>query len=1090
MPITLPEFTFIDDAARIAGRDNRPVLEIVGPWGAAKTLAAVQVAQRLERPMLFITPGRIESEAVHDDLTTFMGEERAFLFPAWEVLPEDSMDPADDVIAERLETLGNLAAALDRGEPVCAVAPLRALLQHVLRRKYLQKRSITLELGEEYNLDDLLEQLVKMGYEREVMVEQRGQMSLRGGIFDVFPISAELPYRIEFFGDEVDSVRRFEPETQRSVDREETVQILPRSEKRMLKEVLEKEDALGVITDYFPKNLLVAIDEPAAVTEMADKLAGQVGESTHFVRWEDMAAKLARYSRIHLAQVAHAKTRGAERIVASMHAVGTFTGKAEGFWDQLTKWDAGGYRVRLLCDNTGERRRLLELLEEKGYRPGQDRFDLEVDIGRLRAGFVAPGDKLAVLSEREIFGRHYVRRKRRRFEAGATITQFSDLKAGDYIVHEFHGIGRYQGLRRFAGKAGDFLSIQYQRGDTIYVPATHIDQVQKYVGGDGATPKVDKVGGATWARTRKKVQKAVRELTDDLVKLYAQREHGRGIAAGPDTPWQREFEEAFPYDETPDQIRAIEDVKRDMEKSLCMDRLICGDVGYGKTEVALRAAFKCVMEGRQAALLAPTTVLVHQHYTTFAERLADFPVEVDMLSRFRTQAQQRHTIARLKEGAVNIIIGTHRLISKDIRFKDLGLIIIDEEQRFGVAHKEKLKQARTHVDVLTLSATPIPRTLNFSLMGIRDMSLINTAPNDRLPIHTCVDAWDEALVQEALVRELQREGQVYYLHNRVQTIEKVAHRIRELVPQARVAIGHGQMHRHELEDVMAAFIRHEVDVLVCTTIIASGIDIPNANTIIIDRADTFGLADLYQIRGRVGRYKHRAFAYLLVPGDRAISEEAQKRLKALEEFSALGSGYRIALRDLEIRGCGDLLGAEQSGNIISVGYETYKDLLAEAVAEIKGEPIRRRPLPGFEIAADAYIPDDYVPTPVQKINLYRRVAGVQSVEELDEIAAELADRFGRLPGPVKRLLEIMRTRAMASELGVMNMSGATRAVSVEFEDNRYLEPRPMAALREVFHDHVTSSWKRDKHPEISITIGEHEDPVQEAQRLLKVLADL
>jgi transcription-repair coupling factor (superfamily II helicase) len=528
-----------------------------------------------------------------------------------------------------------------------------------------------------------------------------------------------------------------------------------------------------------------------------------------------------------------------------------------------------------------------------------------------------------------------------------------------------------------------------------------------------------------------------------------------------------------------------------MEKPLCMDRLVCGDVGYGKTEVALRAAFKCVMDGRQAALLAPTTVLVHQHYTTFTERLADFPVRIDMLSRFRSAAQQKQTIHRLRAGEVDIIIGTHRLISKDIRFRDLGLVIIDEEQRFGVAHKEKLKQARTHVDVLTLSATPIPRTLNMSLIGIRDMSLINTAPNDRLPIHTCIEAWDERLVQEAITRELQREGQVYYLHNRVQTIGKVAQLVKELVPRARIAIGHGQMPRHELEDVMAAFIRHEVDVLVCTTIIASGIDIPNANTIIIDRADTFGLADLYQIRGRVGRYKHRAFAYLLVPGDRAITEEAQRRLKALEEFSALGSGYRIAMRDLEIRGCGDLLGGEQSGHIVSVGYETYKDLLAEAVAEIKGEPVRHRTLPPFEIAADAYIPEDYVQVPSQKISLYRRIAGVQSPEEVDEMAAELADRFGRVPGPVKRLLDIMRVRAMAGEIGAVKLTGARRAVSVEFETNRFLEPRPMAALRAVFHGQVTSSWKREKNPEISITLAESgEDPVQETRRLLEVLADL
>ncbi|HNT87753.1 MAG TPA: transcription-repair coupling factor, partial [Candidatus Hydrogenedentes bacterium] len=590
----------------------------------------------------------------------------------------------------------------------------------------------------------------------------------------------------------------------------------------------------------------------------------------------------------------------------------------------------------------------------------------------------------------------------------------------------------------------------------------------------------------SWARRKSRVRKAVRELTEELVKLYAAREHGPGIACGPDTPWQREFEDAFEYDETPDQMRAIEDVKRAMESPRCMDRLVCGDVGYGKTEVALRAAFKCVLDGRQAALLEPTTVLVQQHYTTFTERMAGFPVRIEMVSRFRTAGQQKRTLERLKAGEVDVVIGTHRIISKDVRFKNLGLVIIDEEHRFGVAHKEKLKQARTHVDVLSMSATPIPRTLHFSLMGIRDMSLINTAPNDRLPIHTCIEVWDERLVQEAITRELGRQGQVFYLHNRVQTIEKVAREVRRLVPRARVAIAHGQMGRHELEDVMTAFVRKEIDVLVCTTIIASGIDIPNANTIIIDRADMFGLADLYQIRGRVGRYKHRAFAYLLVPGDRAITEEAQQRLKALEEFSALGAGYRVAMRDLEIRGCGDILGAEQHGHIAEVGYETYKELLAEAVAEARGEPVRHRALPPFEVAVDAYIPEDYVPVPAQKISLYRRIAGVTAVEEISEMESELADRFGRPPAPVRRLIEVMRARALAAEHGVTRMVAAKGAVSIEFEGAHLLNKTAQRALREAFGNDIELSWR--ERPGVTCRLGGADtDPVAATLRVLRVL---
>jgi len=574
--------------------------------------------------------------------------------------------------------------------------------------------------------------------------------------------------------------------------------------------------------------------------------------------------------------------------------------------------------VVLLCANSGERKRLFELMEEQGYRIGHDAFDVRIELGRLRAGFASTGDRIAVLSEREMFGRHYTRRTRRRFEAGTALTAFSDLKAGDYIVHQQHGIGRYFGLKRFEGKAGDFLAVQYTGGDKLYVPVTHIDMIQKYTGGDGATPKMDKLGGATWARTKARVKKAVRDMTEELLKLYAARESREGYAFSADTPWQVEFEEAFEYDETPDQARAIVDVKRDMESPRPMDRLVCGDVGYGKTEVAMRAAFKAVMDGKQVAVLVPTTVLAEQHYLNFTDRFADFPIKVEMLSRFRSAKELKATVERMKSGEVDVVVGTHRLVSKDVQFKNLGLVVIDEEQRFGVAHKEKLKQLRTMVDVLTLSATPIPRTLNMSLLGVRDMSVINTAPNDRLPIHTCIEHFDEQLIQEAIQRELAREGQVFYVHNRVQTILSVAQSVRKLAPGARIGVGHGQMPEKELERVMTAFMHKEVDILVCTTIIGSGLDIPNANTIIIDNASYFGLAELYQLRGRVGRYKHRAFAYLLVPGDRALSEDAQKRLKALEEFSTLGSGFRIAMRDLEIRGCGNILGGEQHGQIATV----------------------------------------------------------------------------------------------------------------------------------------------------------------------------
>ncbi|MEA3365883.1 MAG: CarD family transcriptional regulator, partial [Candidatus Hydrogenedentes bacterium] len=645
----------------------------------------------------------------------------------------------------------------------------------------------------------------------DLMVEHRGEMSLRGGILDIFPIANELPVRLEFFGDEIESIRLFEPETQRSVGRCESTRILPRSEKRMLREGAE-ESKLSTLFNYLPESALVALDEPARIAEEAEASAKIRPDERFLMSWKDIEYALERFPCLALAQVTLGRAGKNPRVRAPMRSITGWERDREAFWEQLKKWDADGYRVRILCANTGERRRLYELLEERGYRIGHDTFDLAIEIGRLRGGFVSPADKLTVLSEREMFGRHYVRRRRRRFEAGAAITSFDDLKAGDYIVHARHGIGRYLGLRRFEGKAGDFLALQYRNGDKLYLPVTHIDEVQKYVAGENATPRVDKLGGSTWARTKARVKKAVRDMTEELLKLYATRESREGHAFSHDTHWQEEFEDAFEYEETPDQARAIVEVKRDMEDNKPMERLLCGDVGFGKTEVAIRAAFKAVMDGKQVAVLVPTTVLAEQHYLRFSERMADYPIKVEMLSRFRSPQQQKATVERLKSGEVDIAIGTHRLTSKDVKFKDLGLVIIDEEQRFGVAQKEKLKHLRTTVDVLTMSATPIPRTLNMSLLGVRDMSVINTAPNDRLPVHTCIEHFDEQLIREAIERELAREGQVFFLHNRVKTILSYATLVRKLMPHARVAVAHGQMRERDLENIMTAFVRREIDI--------------------------------------------------------------------------------------------------------------------------------------------------------------------------------------------------------------------------------------------------------------------------------------
>lgn len=1087
MALSLPILQTVQKAARALGDTPRNRVEIVGPWASGKTLIAVQLAQERNTSLLIAAPGRAEADAIYEDLCSFLPEQQCLSFPAWEVLPTDVMEPADDIVAERMNVLMRLSEAIGSGEPVACVAPVQALLQRVAQRKRFNDQSLTFRVGGEYDLDALLLKLIRLGYERDLMVERRGQMSLRGGIFDIFPIASELPVRIEFFGDEIESIRRFEPETQRSVGRCDHVRIPPRSEKSMLRQGAE-ESALGTLFDYMPASTLVALDEPARLAEEAEAFSNMRSDERYFISWEGIQPALDTFACLALTQVALRPAGGVPRITAPMRSISGWERDREAFWEQLKHWDADGYRVRILCANAGERRRLYELLEERGYRLGQDAFDLAVEIGRLRGGFASPADKLTVLSEREMFGRHYVRRQRRRFEAGATITSFDDLKAGDYIVHSRHGIGRYLGLRRFEGKAGDFLALQYRNGDKLYLPVTHIDEVQKYVASEGATPRMDKLGGSTWARTKARVKKAVRDMTEELLKLYAARQTRQGHAFSQDTPWQDEFEDAFEYEETPDQARAIREVKRDMEDGKPMERLLCGDVGFGKTEVAIRAAFKAVMDGKQVAVLAPTTVLAEQHYLTFSERMADYPITVEMLSRFRSPQQQKATVERLKSGEADIVIGTHRLTSKDVTFKDLGLIVIDEEQRFGVAQKEKLKHLRTTVDVLTMSATPIPRTLNMALLGARDMSVINTAPNDRLPVHTCIEYFDEQLIREAIERELAREGQVFFLHNRVQTILSYATLVRKLVPRARVAVAHGQMREHDLEKVMTAFVRRELDVLVCTTIIGSGIDIPNVNTIIITDAAHFGLAELYQLRGRVGRYKHRAFAYLLVPGDRALTEEAQRRLKALEEFSTLGSGFRIAMRDLEIRGCGNILGAEQHGHIAAVGFDAYTNLLEETVNELKGESVKRRALPPFEIAIDAYIPNEYVPSETQKMTLYKRIASVRSVEDAGDLEDEIADRFGTPPAPVRRLLELMRLRALGLEAGATRMAAAGDAVSVEFDSERFLSRESRSALEHAFAGRLTFVWQ-DK-PAVTFHVPDGEDLLRAAKHLLEALANL
>ena len=1031
---------------------------------------------------------------------------RVCFYPAWDVRPEESGLPHLDVISERLETLvaWTEAAADPPGPPPVVVTSGAALLQRTFSPAAWRARGKLLRPGDALDPLDLVEWLEEQGYEPEAQVTQKGTLALRGGIVDVFPPASPWPVRLEFFGDELESLRLFDPQTQLARETVAQIRLSPAGELGLLRRAVAADSAtpdLGALFDHLPPRTRVVLCEPELIREAAADLAGAAAAGNPFLlRWETAVAALHRRTAGVLGVselapqwpeeaglVAPEQPRPPVTVTLPIHSLDAFRpvdarlpapeaaeAQRREFFAQLQRWRAQGRAVRLFCHNAGEARRFAEVWAEQApAEKGRPPRPPEIFFGGLTRGFLAETLGRVVVTDAEIFGRYKVQRPRRLKSPHAAASRsvfdisFTDFEPGDYVVHVQHGIGRFMGLERLPVAAGgradappatarECLVIEYatrepgQPAPRLYVPVTEAHLVSKYVGAGKHKPPLSVLGGNRWHKTRAQAAEAVRDLAAEMLSIQAARESEPGRAFPPDTPWQREFESAFVYEETPDQRAAIEATRHDLETPRPMDRLICGDVGFGKTEVALRAAFKVVMGGAQVAVLVPTTVLAQQHYRTFRERMADYPVRVELLSRFRAPRQREQVIAGLAAGAVDIVIGTHRLLSADVRFKNLGLVVIDEEQRFGVRHKERLKQIRRLVDVLTLSATPIPRTLYLALTGARDMSTIETPPQDRLPVETIVAPYDEALIKRAIERELDRGGQVFFLHNRVFDIESVALRLKELVPRARIGVGHGQMKADALEAVMTRFINGETDVLLSTTIIESGIDIPNANTILIDRADRFGLSDLYQLRGRVGRYRHQAYAYLLIPRHAGLLADARKRISAIRQFSTPGSGFKIALRDLEIRGAGNLLGREQSGHITAVGFELYCQLLKESVHALKGEPLKpppqvrlrldflevgglalapsvaektarrsRRRAPIVPPVAVACLPPDYAPEPQQRIELYRRIALATEPAELAALAAEIRDRFGPLPEPVELLLQVadLRLLAAAREVG-------------------------------------------------------------------------
>jgi len=1020
---------------------------------AGHPYVAAALAVSLESPVLVVAPGPREADRLARGAAAFLGSDRVALFPAWEALPGEGISPSAEVAARRAEAARRARNAARTGGPFILVAPIVAALQPLVPGIGTEP-SLSLEPGTELAPDGLADRLVALGFARADLVTHRGEFAVRGGIVDLFPGAAARPVRLEFWGDEVERIRAFSPATQTSTGsaagpievgpvrellpteevRERAREAIPRHKGRM-RDALERlseglffegmEGAAPLLFDDMPalSDLLgpeswVVVASSRRTLERARDAVHEAAGVAEATAWEgppfllDAEESFGERRRVELTEFAE----GADLEITGW---GALAGRPSDVARAATDLAGMGYRVAVSAEGRGSLDRALEVLDRAAMpRPADP---LRVVSGMLE-GFVFGPGRVALVGEDDLFGRRRVAHSAPRLAGRSAGALAAELTPGDYAVHRVHGVGRYLGMTRraVAGSERDYLLLEYAAGDRLFVPADQVDAVARYVGGE--KPRLHRLGGTEWPRAKARVRRAVRDMAGELVRLYAARMAAPGHRFGPDTPWQREIEDAFPFEETPDQRTTIDAVKEDMESGRPMDRLIAGDVGYGKTEIAVRAAFKAVMEGKQAAVLVPTTLLAEQHYVTFSERFAPFPVRVAMLSRFLARAEQKRVLEEVAAGNIDVIVGTHRLLSSDVRFKDLGLLVVDEEQRFGVAHKEKIKRLRVNVDVLTMTATPIPRTLEMALAGIRDLSVVDTPPEDRQPVLTYVGPWEEDVALGAVRRELRRGGQVFWVHNEVRTIDHRAATLAQRIPEGRVAVAHGQMDEGPLEKVMLGFWNAELDVLVCTTIIESGLDVPSANTLVVERADRLGLAQLHQIRGRVGRSAERAFAYLFFPAKSKMTEEAHERLTAISRHTALGSGLRLALRDLEIRGAGNLLGAEQHGHIAAVGFETYSRLLAESVAEMKGEPMPEERDVRIDLPVRAFIPVDYSGDERLRLDLYRRIASAREEKELEAVRAEAEDRFGPPPREVETLIDMARLRIACLALGVEEVS--------------------------------------------------------------------
>jgi transcription-repair coupling factor (superfamily II helicase) len=1112
----LPAFTRV--ASRLKEGTGR--ISVSGLTPTAKALLLVLAQRASARPMIFIVSDNRAAEELlpivqgFAELTDSAEPGSIVTLPMRDVLPFQNLSPHPEIQEERAAALWKIAS----GAVSILIAPIAATTIRLASTEYYTDLARTIRRGETIDTEPLIEHLNTVGYVSSDVVEMPGQYALRGGILDVYSPEADRPVRVEFFGDEVESIRKFDPATQRSSSPVDEALLLPLTEtpvredllgaihvrlsgKRITgnKEVIEQAVRSGGVT-VFPgwefyapvaresrslfdllSNAAVLADEPETLKQELERTWARVEEAHersligNLVRPTDLYFPPEQWwlmlSALPGADIEHlgiTRPEQGEAVQFPSQPTPRFHGSVPAMLEEVQKLIGEAKNVIFAAPNTGEVERLADIFSEynvsfrlgsrtrggESYADETAYFSSDVLTTTLVKayvpdGVILPDAKLAIFGARDLFDESELvasRPQRQKSKVSAFLSDFRDLQVGDYVVHVEHGIAQYQGLKELNQGDGpaEFMLLEFAEAARLYVPLTRLDLIQKYRSSEGAKPPLSHLGTQAWAKTKARVRKAMKDMADELLKLYAQRQMAQGHAFPADTEWMKEFEDAFEFTETEDQAQAIVDVKSDMESGRPMDRLLCGDVGYGKTEVAMRAAFKAISDNKQVAVLAPTTVLAFQHYETFKQRFAAFPVTVEMISRFRSPKQQKEILQKTEAGKVDILIGTHRILSKDLKFSDLGLLVVDEEQRFGVRHKERLKQMRKQVDVLTMSATPIPRTLHMSLVGLRDMSVIETPPKDRMAIQTVVASWDDKLIQSAIEQELERGGQVYFVHNRVESIWEIAAKLQELAPNARILVGHGQMSEGELEKVMLKFMHHEADILVATTIIENGLDIPLCNTILINRAERLGLSELYQLRGRVGRSDRRAYAYLLLPSEIELTPIARRRLAALKEFSDLGAGFKIAALDLELRGAGNMLGGEQSGHIEAIGFELYTQMLDRAVRELKGEMPEEEVATQLNLGLNIRIPAEYIPEENQRLRMYKRVAGVEREAQLHDVRAELIDRYGEPPGAVRSLLEYAELKLVAVRVGVNAIERKREQVSIKFRQTATVDPERLA----------------------------------------------